>query len=428
MTKSNFRKVGVASFIGNFVEWFDYASYGFLATVIAVIFFPETDKTTGLLAAFAVFALSFLIRPLGGVFWGYIGDKFGRKRALSLSIIIMSVATMCIALIPSYQYAGIISPILLLLARLVQGFSASGEYAGAAIYLTESAPPNRRGFYASLVPASTATGLLFGSLLIAILHSILTYEQLHDWGWRIPFLLAAPFGVVGYYIRSHLDESPSFIKMNKEKKNKGSFKTSFKILFTDYRKYLLVGLGITSLNAVGFYLLLSYMPTYYINSLGVADGISFTISSISLFIYIFMVLIIGRLSDRWGRKKMLMLAAVCFIIFTIPLFMMLNHYQNYFAALLLAQCAFGLFMAMNDGTLSCYLSEIFPVEIRYSSFAICFNSANAILGGTAPLVATQLIHVTGNPISPAYYLVIISCIAGISIWISHETATKSSLD
>lgn len=425
MTRSNFRKVGVASFIGNFVEWFDYASYGFLATVIAVVFFPETDKTTGLLAAFAVFALSFVIRPLGGIFWGHIGDRFGRKRALSLSIIIMSVATMCIALIPSYQYAGIISPVLLLVARLVQGFSASGEYAGAAIYLTESAPPGRRGFYASLVPASTATGLLFGSLLIAVLHGILTDEQLHDWGWRIPFLLAAPFGAVGYYIRSHLDESPSFIKMNKEEKNRRSFKMSLKILFTDYKKYLLVGLGITSLNAVGFYLLLSYMPTYYINELGIDEGNSFIISSISLFIYVFMVMIIGRISDKWGRKRMLMLAAICFIVFTIPLFLLLNHYQEYFFILLLAQCTFGLFMAMNDGTLSCYLSEIFPVEIRYSSFAFCFNSANALLGGTAPLIATQLIHMTGNPISPAYYLLIISCIAGISIWVSHETSSKS---
>lgn len=423
MADKNLNKVGVASFIGNFVEWFDYASYGYLTTVIAVVFFPETDKNTALLATFGVFAISFIVRPLGGFFWGHIGDRFGRRKALSLSIIIMSVATMSIGLIPSYHYSGIFAPILLLMARLIQGFSASGEYAGAAIFLTESAPPGKRGRFASLVPASTASGLLFGSLLVMCLYGTLTDEQLHDWGWRIPFFLAAPFGIIGYYIRTHLDESPSFLNMQK-KKNGMEFKTSLKLLFTQYRKYLLVGLGLASLNAVGFYLLLSYMPTYYINELNVSSQHSFIISSLTLFTYIFMVLVIGRLSDKWGRKTMLMTASFCFIVFTIPMFLVLSYYTNHFLMIILVQCTFGLFMAMNDGTISCYLSEIFPVEIRYSSFAFCFNSANALLGGTAPLVATQLIHSTGNTAAPGYYLVVIAVIAAISIYFSHETAKK----
>src|SRR6476661_10591511 len=186
------RKVVLASFIGNFVEWFDYAAYGYLAAVISTVFFPETDKTTALLATFAVFAISFLVRPLGGVVWGHIGDKVGRKQALSLSILIMSGATFCIALLPSYGAVGVFAPILLLLVRVVQGFSASGEYAGAAAFLAEYAPDKRRGVYTSIVPASTAAGLLFGSILIAVLHAVLSSEQLHSFGWRLPFLLAAP--------------------------------------------------------------------------------------------------------------------------------------------------------------------------------------------------------------------------------------------
>lgn len=425
MTRQHFRKIGTASFIGNFVEWFDYASYGYLATVIAVVFFPETDKSTGLLATFAVFAISFLIRPVGGFFWGYIGDRFGRRKALSMSIIIMSLSTMCIALIPSYQHIGVVAPILLLLARLAQGFSASGEYAGASIFLTESAPAGKRGHYASLVPASTASGLLFGSLLITLLYSMLGTDQLHDWGWRIPFLLSVPFGIAGFYIRTHISESPGFLKMAKKSNGVIKFNSTIKSICKKHKKHLLIGFGLTSLNAVGFYLLLSYMPTYYISELNVSDQHSFIISSLSLFIYIFMVIVIGILSDKWGRKVMLSLACACFIIFTIPLFLLLNYHGNKFSVIIIVQCLFGLFMAMNDGTIACYLAEIFPIEIRYSSFAFCFNSANALLGGTAPLIATQLIHLTDNSAAPAYYLVFIAFIAAISIYFSHETVKKS---
>lgn len=428
MKQEQLKKIGVASFIGNFVEWFDYASYGYLATIIAVVFFPQTDQTTGLLITFSVFAISFLIRPLGGFFWGYFGDRFGRRKALSMSIIIMSLSTMFIGFIPSYEYIGITAPLLLLLARLAQGFSASGEYAGAAIFLTESAPSGKRGHYASLVPASTASGLLFGSLLVTGLYSVLETSQLHDWGWRIPFLLSGPFGVIGYYIRTHLNESPDFIRLQKKLKHSIKFTTTLKLICKNYKKQLLIGFGLTSLNATGFYLLLSYMPTYYISELNISSQHSFIVSSLSLFIYIFMVLIIGALSDKWGRKVMLAMASACFIIFTVPLFLLLNYYGNSFLMLVLVQCLFGLFMAMNDGTIACYLSELFPVEIRYSSFALCFNSANTLLGGTAPLVATQLISITNSPIAPAYYLVFVACIAAISIYFSHETANKCGTD
>ncbi|MFE0412521.1 MFS transporter, partial [Citrobacter freundii] len=163
--KNTLRRVASASFIGNFVEWFDYAAYGFLATVIAVVFFPKSDPLTALMATYAIFAISFIFRPLGGIFWGHVGDKFGRKNALSWSIILMTLATVCIALLPSYQSIGIFAPIMLLIFRMIQGFSASGEYAGAANFLAEYAPKGKRGLYTSLVPASTATGLLLGSLM-----------------------------------------------------------------------------------------------------------------------------------------------------------------------------------------------------------------------------------------------------------------------
>ena len=178
----NLKKAASACFIGNFVEWFDYAAYGYLATVIAVVFFPSENALVGLMSAYAVFALSFMVRPLGGVFWGYIGDKYGRRPALSWSILIMTMSTVCIALLPGYATIGYAAPIGLLLLRLVQGFSASGEYAGASAFLAEYAPKHQRGFYTSLVPASTSAGLLLGSLMVAGMYAFMSTEHLHEWG------------------------------------------------------------------------------------------------------------------------------------------------------------------------------------------------------------------------------------------------------
>ncbi|MBP3865111.1 MAG: MFS transporter, partial [Pseudomonas sp.] len=276
------RRAATASFMGNFVEWFDYAAYGYLATVIALTFFPQTDTTTGLLATFAVFALSFIVRPFGGLVWGHFGDKYGRRSALSWSILIMTVATFCIGMLPTYNQIGLWAPVLLLLIRLVQGFSASGEYAGASAFLAEYAPEGKRGFYTSIVPASTAAGLLFGAIFVAGMHALMTVENLHDWGWRLPFLLAAPFGLVGRYIRVHLQDSPKFLEMEKRLEAKEcATRAPVRELLTVHRRPVLIGIGVTCLNAVAFYLLLSYMPTYLSTEMGMSESDSFIASTVS---------------------------------------------------------------------------------------------------------------------------------------------------
>ena len=320
------RRAAVASFIGNFVEWFDYASYGYLAAVIAVVFFPEADKTAGLLAAFAVFAISFLIRPVGGIFWGHIGDRIGRRNALSWSILIMSGATFCIAFLPSYASIGMWAPILLLVIRMVQGFSASGEYAGASAFLAEYAPTGKRGLYCSIVPASTAAGLLFGSLFVAGMHMFLTLEQIHDWGWRVPFLLAAPFGLIGRYIRVHLQDTPKFRQMEEAlEKREVENKVPIHDLLGKYRAKVIIAFGVTCLNAVAFYTILSYMPTYLSAELGMTEQSSFIASTISLVTYIGFIFLMGELSDRFGRKTMLVSASILFMLLAVPLFSMLDH-------------------------------------------------------------------------------------------------------
>jgi len=409
-TRQVLRRATAAGFIGTFIEWFDYAAYGFLATVIAAVFFPKSDPTTSLMAAYAVFALSFVVRPIGGVIWGHFGDKFGRRNTLSLSIMIMSCSTFLVAFLPTYGQVGMWAPVLLLVIRLVQGFSASGEYAGASAFLAEYAPNRKRGLYTSVIPAAEAGGLLFASLFVAGLHTVLTSGQLLEWGWRVPFLLAAPFGLVGRYIRLQLEDTPKFVAM--EQANHAP-QAPLRELFTSHRRTMLIGFGVTCLNAVGFYLLLSYMPVYLSKELGMSDSTSFLVSTVSLASYVVMIFVMGLLSDRFGRKAMLVAACILFALFTVPLFHSLSSAS--IVGILLIQVALGAFLTINDGTLPCFLSESFPTRVRYSGFALCFNSANALFGGTAPLVATWLISATGNKLAPAWYLVGAAVVSLIAI-------------
>lgn len=413
------RKAAIASFIGNFVEWFDYASYGYLATIIAAVFFPPEDPQAGLLMTFAVFAISFIIRPIGGIIWGNIGDKHGRRTALSLSILIMSGATFLIALLPTYGQVGFVAPLLLVIIRMVQGFSASGEYAGASSFLVEYAPENRRGFYACLVPASTGVGLLVGSLSVTCMHHFMPQDFLHTYGWRIPFLFALPLGWIGRYIRLHLEDTPAFKQLED---SQAVTKTPLKTLFKDYHREMLCGFGVACLNAVGFYVILSYMPTYMSVELGVEHNTAFLAETLSLCAYIGLIFLMGTLSDKFGRKTMLIIASLCFIVFSVPLFSQISN--NTLMHILMIQICFGAMLTINDGTLACFLAEIFPTKVRYTGFAFTFNMANALLGGTAPFICTWLIQITGNKMMPAWYLVFFSVIAFISMLFIKETAHK----
>ena len=417
------RRVLAASFIGNFVEWFDYAAYGYLAATISTVFFPTSDRTTGLLLTFGVFAISFFIRPLGGVVWGHIGDKVGRREALSYSILIMSIATFAIAFLPTYAAVGILAPILLLVVRVVQGFSASGEYAGATSFLVEYAPPGRRGLYAAVVPASTAAGLLFGSLLAALLTGLLSDGQMHDWGWRLPFLLAAPMGLIGRYIRYRLEDTPVFRALESEDEVS---KTPVMEMFRVYRRPLLLALGAALLNAVAFYVLLSYMPTYLSQELGFGDTESFMATTVALVTYIGFIFLTGMASDRFGRKTILVTASVLFIVFTVPAFILLGSAS--FLAVVLLQVVLGAMLTLNDGVLPSFLAEMFPTRVRYSGFAVSFNMANAIFGGTAPFVATLLISQTGSNIAPAWYLVAAAAVSLVAVLASRETSHEPLRD
>ena len=419
------RKVTGSSFLGNFIEWFDYASYSYLATVIAMVFFPAEDRAVAVMSTFGVFALSFLVRPIGAIFWGNMGDKKGRKWALSVSILLMSGATFLIGCLPGYAVIGVGAPLLLLLLRMVQSFSASGEYAGAATFLAEYAPSNHRGLYCSLVPASTATGLLIGSALATFMFMTWGHDSsfVTEWGWRIPFLLAGPLGLITHYIRTRVSDSPVYQEMQEKLEAKGeSDDKPIKLLLTKHLRPLLVSFGACMLNAVGFYAVLTYLPNYLETTLNYPPSDASTITTIVLVVYIAFIFLSGRISDKVGRKKMLIGACVGFIVFTVPAFMLLGTMN--FWVILIVELFMCLLLTINDGTLASYLTETFPTDVRYSGFALSFNLANAIFGGSASFISIALIEATGNAIAPAWYMVAIAVVAFIAMCMTHDHSGK----
>ena len=420
------KKVVFSSFLGNFIEWFDYASYSYLATVLALVFFPGEDKMVATMMTFGVFALAFLVRPLGAIFWGNMGDKKGRKWALSTSILLMSGATFLIGCLPGYAMLGIGAPLLLLLLRMVQSFSASGEYAGAATFIAEYSPKEHRGFYCSMVPASTAVGLLIGSLFATWMFNTFgaTSEFVVDWGWRIPFWLAGPLGFITHYIHEHLEDSPVYAQMQADLAEKGmkSEDKPIRTLFKKHFRVLVISFGACVLNAVGFYAVLTYLPNYLEATLNYDAASASIITTIVLVVYIVFIFLSGRISDKFGRKKMLIGACVGFIVFTIPAFWLLNSLD--FFTILVVELVMCLLLTINDGTLSSYLCETFPTDVRYSGFALSFNLANAIFGGSASYISFALIELTGDAIAPAYYMVFIAILALVAMIASHEHTGK----
>ena len=386
------KKVVFSSFLGNFIEWFDYASYSYLATVLALVFFPGEDKMVATMMTFGVFALAFLVRPLGAIFWGNMGDKKGRKWALSISILLMSGATFLIGCLPGYAMLGIGAPLLLLLLRMVQSFSASGEYAGAATWMFNT----------------------FGA----------TSEFVVDWGWRIPFWLAGPLGFITHYIREHLEDSPVYAQMQADLAEKGmkSEDKPIRTLFKKHFRVLVISFGACVLNAVGFYAVLTYLPNYLEATLNYDAASASIITTIVLVVYIGFIFLSGRISDKFGRKKMLIGACAGFIVFTIPAFWLLNSLD--FFTILVVELVMCLLLTINDGTLSSYLCETFPTDVRYSGFALSFNLANAIFGGSASYISFALIELTGDAIAPAYYMVFIAILALVAMIASHEHTGK----
>lgn len=407
VSPATLRKVTSAAAVGNFVEWFDFAVYGFLATTIAGQFFSASDPGAALLQTFAVFAVAFALRPLGGIVFGALGDRLGRKRVLAATVLLMAGSTTVIGLLPTYASIGLLAPVLLTITRCVQGFSAGGEYAGACAYLMEHAPNHKRAWYGSFIPVSTFSAFACAAVMAYLLDASLSPAAMSEWGWRVPFLVAAPLGLVGLYLRWRMEETPAFRQAMSE---------DHEVAHSPLRETLgqqkgtILRLGaFISLTALSFYMFTTYFATYLQVVAHLGRSQALMVTTVALLFAAGICPVAGAFSDRVGRRKTIGTTCLWVILTVFPAYWLASS-GNLVAAiagvLLLAVGA-----VLSGVVTAALLSEVFPTRTRYTASAITYNVAYTLFGGTAPLVATWLIGQTGSSLAPAFYLVVIALLA-----------------
>lgn len=416
---SDVRKAVTGASIGNAVEWFDFAIYGFLATFIAANFFPAGDQTAALLKTFAIFAAAFFMRPLGGFVFGPLGDKIGRQRVLALVILLMSGATVAIGLLPTYTSIGVAAPILLFLLRCLQGFSAGGEYGGGAVYLAEFAADKSRGLTVTFIAWSGVVGFLLGSITVTLLQALLPTAAMDSYGWRIPFLIAGPLGLVGMYIRLRLGDTPQFAELNKtEQVAKSPLREA---ITTSWRSIVRV-VGLFIVFNVSYYVVFTFLQPYLITTLKFSKTAAFTSMTVATFVALVLILPLAALSDRVGRKPLLITASVAFIVFGYPLFLLLN--AGSLTAAITAHCGLAVITSIYVSTAVSTGVEMFATAVRYSGFSIGYNVCVAAFGGTTPYIVTWLTAETKNVMAPAFYLIVAAAVSLTTIVTLRETAAK----
>lgn len=417
-------KAIIAGAIGNAMEWFDYALFGYFASIISVLFFPTTDPVVGLMLTFLVFGLGFIARPFGGLLFGHMADKIGRRHTLAITVALMGISTLLIGILPTYAQIGVTAPVLLTIIRMLQGVAAGGEWGSCSSFLAEYAKPGTRGLTVSWSQVSSAIGLLIGSFWGTFLSSFLSHDALYSWGWRIAFIFGIVVALVGLYIRRQVDETPAF----QEKIENQDISSQPLLESIRYHKkgmimvFLLQGGG-----NVAYWLILNFMTTYIVKFLKLPLTTGFTLNSLSLMAFIIGLPIFGWLSDQWGRKPVMLIGCGGVILLSYPLFNILAHTQN-FTTMAMAVCTLSFTLSIFSGSIMAAITETFPTKVRCSAFAIAYNAGSAIFGGTSLLVATWLIDVTGNVFAAPYYMIAMLVMSFLSIVFLYKETYKSSLD
>ncbi|HKU29087.1 MAG TPA: MFS transporter, partial [Arthrobacter sp.] len=416
--------------VGNTMEWYDVGVFGYLITTMGPVFLPEADKSVQTLFLLGTFAATFVARPLGGVVFGWLGDKVGRQKVLAATLLLMAASTFGVGLLPGYTQIGIWAAALLVILKLIQGFSTGGEYAGATTFVSEYAPDKRRGFFASFLDMGSYIGFALGAALVSILQLSIGQGAMEDWGWRLPFLIAGPLGVIAVYFRSKIEESPQFqatldaqeaMAADAAAGDAAVAKGPIGIIKAYWRQIILAMILAAAANTVG-YALTSYMPTYLTDSKGY-DAVHGTLLTIPVLVIMAVCIpLTGKLSDRIGRRPVLWIGALSTVILATPAFMLIGIGEVWSTLAGLALIAFPVTFYVAN--LASALPAQFPTSSRYGAMGIAYNFSVAIFGGTTPFIVAALISATGNDMMPAYYLMGTSLVGAVAIYFLKESAQR----
>ncbi|MEU5531882.1 glycine betaine/L-proline transporter ProP [Streptomyces sp. NPDC020362] len=415
------RRAVKAAALGNAMEWFDFGVYSYIAVTLGKVFFPSGNPTAQLLSTFGAFAAAFLVRPLGGMVFGPLGDRVGRQKVLALTMIMMAAGTFAIGLIPSYASIGVGAPLLLLAARLVQGFSTGGEYAGASTFIAEYAPDKRRGFFGSWLEFGTLAGYIGGAGLVTLMTALLSSDDLLSWGWRIPFLIAGPMGIIGLYLRMRLEETPAFAA-EAEKAEAARPKVPLREMVSGQWKALLLCMGLVLVFNVTDYMLLSYMPSYLTSELKYDETHGLLVVLGVMVLMMIVQPFAGALTDRVGRRPVIAAGCAGFLLLSVPALLLIR--EGSLVAVGLGMGALGLLLVCFTAAMPAALPALFPTRVRYGSLSIGFNVSVSLFGGTTPLVVTALIGATGDMMMPAYYMMAAAVVGGFAVWRMSESAGR----
>lgn len=403
------RKVVLSGMLGNGLEWYDYALYGHMSIVFSKLFFPQ-DQANSLILTFLIFATGFIARPLGAIVFGRLGDKLGRKKALTASMILMAVPTGCIGLLPTYAQIGIAAPVLLLIIRLLQGFSLGGAYSGSISYVVEHAPPELRSTVGSVIKLSLVIGFLAGSIVSSLVAALVTEEQFYSWGWRLPFFLGVGIGVVGFYIRNHGEESPVY----EEAKKAGTLsKSPLKDVFTKHPRKMLRAFLSYLFVTMPFYTVAIYMIAYSKKYLGLTEENALLINSIAMAFMLVLIYPAARMADRIGRRPVLIAAIAMMMVLVYPAFQLMQ--TGVFINILIAQAVLAMIVGWYLAPMPAFLVEVFPTSVRYTGMSLSYNLC-AILGGLTPAAAELLIDKTGNPSSIMWIIVVAGFLSFLTLF------------
>lgn len=414
------RKATIAGSVGSFVEWYDYGIYGLLTTYLAIAIMGGAEAG-GLFLTNVGFLVSFIARPFGSVICGYLGDRLGRRTLLATLLLLISGSTAAIGLIPSASVIGVAAPVLLLALRVLQGFSAGGEVAGAMSFVGEYAHDARRNFAMSFIAVGSFVALMAGSAFSALLITTLGDDTMTSWAWRIPFLLAAPLGYIGFYIRRRMEETPYFEALRERNDVE---RNPLKTVFTSKRHLaaIVITIFLPALNGPGYYLLFAYMPTYLKTSLGAHDFSmlqALSVTAVSLVAIVICIPLMARLSDRIGRKPVLALSAIAMAVVSYPAFLLIA--TGSFGLACIATVVMAVAFSGHAAVVHTVLTEMFPTTVRYSAYSIGFSVSTIIFGGSAPLVMTALIQATGSSLVPAFASIVTAIITLVTVAFLKET-------